>query len=63
METIYKKIKSCQNDRHEFEWNDWSTSMYLQGFWICKKCGTIRYNWQHWKDGYFQQILSNQRSQ
>ena len=52
METTQtSEIEKCQDNKHEWEWRDWSTSTYLYGYWrICMRCGVIKYNWPHWSE-------------
>jgi len=42
----------CQNDKHEWEWKDWSTSVIVRGYWVCKKCGKMKMETMGWHNGY-----------
>lgn len=42
--------KQCSEDNHRFEWRDWSTSTYLYGYWVCKICGALKFNWRKWEE-------------
>ena len=48
MGTITTTFK-CKDDNHEFEWKDWSTSVYLLGYWVCKNCEIVKFKWQDWE--------------
>jgi len=51
METTQtNEIEECQNDEHEWEWRAWSTLAYVQGYWVCKKCGKMKLETERWND-------------